>query len=124
MASEQELQKLEQLVENLLGRFQALKREKNELAALVAAKDKRIEELDSQLDSLGSERTQVQDRVSTLLSSIEEWEKNLDGDDAPEALEESAASDDDAEPEAETESEESEESNSGATAGQLFSMGE
>ena len=80
MTKEADLIKLESVVTNLMGRFNALKQEKNELEAQLGAKEEKIDELNEKINSLTDEKTDVHGRVSNLLGSIEEWEQNLDVD--------------------------------------------
>ncbi len=80
MTKEADLIKLESVVTSLMGRYNALKQEKNELDAQLEAKEEKIDELNEQINSLADEKSDVHGRVSSLLGSIEEWEQNLDVD--------------------------------------------
>lgn len=77
MTKEQDLVKLENIVENLILRFNVLKQENNELTAQLQAKEEKINELQVQVDSLNENTSEVKGRVSSLIDSIEDWEKSL-----------------------------------------------
>lgn len=80
MTKEEDFIKLEGIVINLMERYNALKIQKFDLDAQVKAKDVEISELTNVIESLQDEKSKVHGRVTTLLGSIEEWEKTLDGD--------------------------------------------
>lgn len=81
MTKEQDLAKLENIVENLLLKFNGLKQEKNELVAQIQAKEEKIIELQTQIESLSENRSEVHGRVSNLINSIEDWEKSFFAED-------------------------------------------
>jgi predicted nuclease with TOPRIM domain len=77
MVREQDLAKLEDIVENLLLRFNVLKQDNSELKAQVKLKDEKINELQIQVDSLTVNKSEVHGRVSSLIDTIEDWEKTF-----------------------------------------------
>ena len=102
------LAKLEAVVEKMLFNLQEVKQENAALQAQVEAKNNKISELESKINDLTSNQEEVSSRVTTLLSSIEDWEKTLGG------------SDDDEENDAHATQDEPIESRGGG----LFSLGE
>lgn len=96
MIETEDLGRLENVVGKLLVDFNDLKVEKNKLENLLQQKNNEINELQEAVDKVNSERTQVHQRVSGILSSIEKWEEHQSpqGQDAPEEKgdEKSAAS--------------------------------
>jgi len=75
------LAKLEAVVEKMLGNLQDIKRENAALQAQVEAKNGKIAELESKISALASNQDEVSSRVTNLLSSIEDWERSLEGSD-------------------------------------------
>ncbi|MDD5758808.1 MAG: cell division protein ZapB [Desulfobulbaceae bacterium] len=92
------LAKLEAVVEKMLNNLQEVKRENAELRAQLEMKSGKISELESALNDLTSNQEEVSSRVTSLLSSIEDWENSLGGSgdddegDAPVRTEEQAES--------------------------------
>lgn len=90
------LAKLEAVVEKMLNNLQEVKRENADLRTQVEMKSSKISELESALFALTSNQEEVSSRVTSLLSTIEDWENSLEGscdddeNDAP-ALEEGQA---------------------------------
>ena len=86
MIETEDLGRLENVVEKLLADFNDLKVEKNKLENLLQQKNNEIEELQEAFGKVNSEQTQVHQRVSGILSSIEKWEQHQSsqGQDAPE----------------------------------------
>ena len=80
------LAKLEAVIEKMLGNLQEMKRENTSLQAQLSAKNNKIEELESRIKAMASDQEEVGNRVSNLLSSIEEWERSVEPEDvaAPE----------------------------------------
>lgn len=76
------LAKLEAVVEKMLGNLQDIRRENAALQAQVEAKNRQIAALEATLNNLTSNQEEVSSRVTNLLSSIEDWEKSLEGSDA------------------------------------------
>jgi len=81
MSQEADIARLEETVTGLLKKFTALKAEKTALEKSLAAKVSENEELQVRLSNMQTERTDVSDRVSSLLEQIEQWEE--DDIDAP-----------------------------------------
>jgi chromosome segregation ATPase len=76
MIETEDLGRLENVVGKLLADFNDLKAEKNKLENLLQQKNNEIDELQEAVDRVHSERTQVHQRVSGILSSIEKWEEH------------------------------------------------
>ena len=76
MIETEDIGRLENVVGKLLADFNDLKVEKNKLESLLQQKNNEIVELQEVFDNINNERTQVHQRVSTLLSSIEKWEQH------------------------------------------------
>jgi len=75
------LAKLEAVVEKMLSNLQDIKRENAALQVQVEAKNTKISELELKINALTSNQDEVSSRVTSLLSSIEDWEKTLEGSD-------------------------------------------
>ena len=88
MTETEDLGRLESVVEKLLADFNTLKNDNNELEKLLEQKNNEIKELQSTLDQVHSEQNQVQQRVSGILNSIEQWEKSQGPDEKAEAQKE------------------------------------
>lgn len=78
MVHEEELGKLEQSVERLIDNYNELKAENSSLK-------ERLEKIELQkmqnqelVDTLQNDRTAMHERVTGMISKIEEWEKSLD----------------------------------------------
>jgi predicted nuclease with TOPRIM domain len=76
MIETEDLGRLESVVEKLLTDFNNLKKENSELEELLEQQQGEINKLQATLDEVQSDRTQVQQRVSGILNSIEQWEKS------------------------------------------------
>ncbi len=111
MTKEQDLAKLEGIVENLLLRFNVLKHENVELKAQVKAKEDKIDVLGTQIDTMTVNKSEVHGRVSSLIDSIEDWEKSFSDEAQGVSAEDKSSEDKNSEMEAKGES-------------QLFSIGE
>ena len=83
MIETEDLGKLESVVETLLSDFNSLKAEKNKLENLLQQKNEEIDTLQEALDKVNNERTQVHQRVSGILSSIEKWEQHQASQEQP-----------------------------------------
>ncbi len=70
------LSKLEAVVKKMLGNIDELKSENGSLQSQIQTKDAKIEELESKISAMTSDQDAINTRVSSLISSIEEWEKN------------------------------------------------
>jgi chromosome segregation ATPase len=82
MDRESELQRLEKFVEKILTRFSALKADKSQLEQDVYERDLLIEELRDTIASKVTERNEISERVNKIVDQIEDWELNLDENDA------------------------------------------
>ena len=80
MARESELIRLEEFVERLLGEFTSIKAEKQRLELLLREQQAENQRLQEALDSVDSERTDVCDRVTSIIARLERWEADLDGE--------------------------------------------
>ena len=80
MARESELIRLEEFVERLLGEFSSIKAEKQQLELLLREQQAENQRLQEALDSVDSERTDVRDRVSSIIARLERWEADLDSE--------------------------------------------
>ena len=80
MDKDTELQRLEQFVEKLLLNFAELKEEKNKLLKKLKDRDASIAELEGNISTKDSERTEISLRVGKLVEQIEDWELGLDED--------------------------------------------
>lgn len=78
MDRDTELQRLEQFVEKLLLNFAELKDEKKALLKKLKERDALIAELEGNISSKDSERTEISMRVGKLVEQIEDWELGLD----------------------------------------------
>jgi len=74
------LAKLEAVVKKMLSNLQELKRENAALQVQLEAKGDKLAELESKIKSMTSSQEEVSSRVTSLLSSIEEWERKADLD--------------------------------------------
>ncbi len=90
MTQESELERLEAVVVKLLEKYDTLREEKRNVEIELAAREKEIEGLESQLDSANSKRGDMSSRVQGLLGQIEDWEASLD-DEADEHEEQETA---------------------------------
>ncbi len=73
---EEAMARLEAVVEKLLANFNSMKQEKAEVEAQLRQRSYEVEELQEVVAALKDEKSVVHQRVSGLLSSIEDWEKN------------------------------------------------
>ncbi|MFT5701195.1 MAG: chromosome segregation ATPase [Desulforhopalus sp.] len=78
MDRDTELQRLEQFVEKLLLNFAELKEQKSKLLQTLKERDSLIAELEGNISSKDSERTEISLRVGKLVEQIEDWELGLD----------------------------------------------
>ncbi len=76
MGYQEDLERLEGIVEKLLHRLDGLVRERDELARTLQAREAELEELRRRNAGLVEERAEVHQRVSRLLGAIEEWEQS------------------------------------------------
>lgn len=80
MARDSELIRLEEYVDKLLGEFSSVKAEKQRLEELLKEQKVENKRLADALNSVDSERTDVCDRVTSIISRLERWESELEGD--------------------------------------------
>ncbi len=77
MSQDNELRRLEQFVEKLLGRFSELRAEKAKLLQELRERELLIEDLRSNLSSKDMERSEISQRVNKIVEQIEAWEMGL-----------------------------------------------
>jgi chromosome segregation ATPase len=70
------LLRLEAVVQKMLGTINELKKSKLELEGQIHDRDIKIGELENKLAAVNSDQEKISSRVTSLISSIEEWEKN------------------------------------------------
>jgi chromosome segregation ATPase len=78
MSQDNELRRLEQFVEKLLGRFNELREEKSQLQQKLTAQEQVIGELRRSLAVGDEERSRISQRVGKMVEQIEAWESGLD----------------------------------------------
>jgi chromosome segregation ATPase len=78
MSQDNELRRLEQFVEKLLGRFNELREEKSQLQQKLTAQEQVIGELRRSLAVGDEERSKISKRVGKMVEQIEAWESGLD----------------------------------------------
>jgi chromosome segregation ATPase len=78
MSQDNELRRLEQFVEKLLGRFNELREEKSQLQKKLTAQEQEIGELRRSLAVGDEERSKISQRVGKMVEQIEAWESGLD----------------------------------------------
>jgi len=76
MKQESELGRLENFVNSLLARYNALKEDNARLTQDVQERDEIIEDLRDSLAQMESERNEISNRVGGIILQIEEWEKS------------------------------------------------
>ena len=85
MKQDNELQRLEEFVENLLTSFTELRAEKARLLQDIRERDDVIEGLRENVDTKDTERDEISLRVNKMVDQIEEWEQGLDDDEFEES---------------------------------------
>ena len=78
MGSDKELVRLEKYIERLLSGYSELKKEKQNAEQRLVELQTENEKYKKELDSLGSERGVMRDRVSSLIGQIEQWETEIE----------------------------------------------
>jgi septal ring factor EnvC (AmiA/AmiB activator) len=78
MSQDNELRRLEQFVEKLLGRFNELREEKSQLQQKLTAQEQVIGELRRSLAVGDEERSRISQRVGKMVEQIEAWESGLE----------------------------------------------
>ncbi|MBI5557999.1 MAG: hypothetical protein HY885_10200 [Deltaproteobacteria bacterium] len=79
MEHNEDLARLAGVVEELLASFNQLKQEKMELVQSLKDKESHIQELQSAISRFKEEKADVSQRVSGILSALEQWEKGQVG---------------------------------------------
>ena len=80
MEHNEDLERLEQFVERLIGNHNQLKKEKKELTAQLQEKQQEIIELQETVKGLREDRGVMHNQVTGLIDRIGEWEKILDNE--------------------------------------------
>lgn len=78
MTEENALQHLEKIVVKLLGRYEGLQKENKRLENVIEENRKTIADLQSSLSEKDSERSEIGERVTRIVSQIEQWEESLE----------------------------------------------
>jgi predicted nuclease with TOPRIM domain len=78
MEHNDDLARLEQFVEKLIGSHNQLKNEKSEMLAQLQKKEQEIADLQDKLKTLQEDRSVMHNQVTGLIDRIGEWEKILD----------------------------------------------
>ena len=78
MENNEDLARLEQFVEKLIGSHNQLKKEKDEMMAQMQEKQQEIAELQEKVKTLQEDRSTMHNQVTGLIDRIGEWEKVLD----------------------------------------------
>ncbi len=78
MEHNENLARLEGLVEKLIGRHNLLKKEKDEMLVQLQEKQQEILELQERVKSLQEDRSEMHNQVTGLIDRIGEWEKIID----------------------------------------------
>lgn len=78
MVHEEELGKLEQSVERLIDNYNELKAENSSLKERLEKIEQQKMQNQELVDTLQNDRTVMHERVTGMISKIEEWEKSLD----------------------------------------------
>jgi chromosome segregation ATPase len=76
--------KLEKVVEKLLSKLGSANLDNASYIMQIEGKDKKIAELEQKIEALNSEQNDISGRVSSLINSIEDWEKSAESSPAPE----------------------------------------
>lgn len=82
MTQESDFIRLEETVQKLLKKYSMLKAAKEALEIRVRQKDQEVDELRMSIQNMQSERGDVSDRVSSLLDQIEQWEQEMEDEEA------------------------------------------
>lgn len=70
-----DLSRLENIVERVLGGYRELKEKKSELENTILEHEATIRRLQDEISALRDEQATVLHRVSSLIGTIEDWEK-------------------------------------------------
>ncbi len=79
MGYENDLGRLEKIVEKLMANLDTIQQEKNALAATVRQLEEEKKGLQQELSRLKEDKDQIKKRVHTLIGSVEKWEKAFAG---------------------------------------------
>lgn len=79
MSDDNELERLEQIVDSLLNKYNQLEEENKKHIAIIDEKNTEIQDLKAKLDGLANDKEHVQKRISGLLRSIQDWESSRKG---------------------------------------------
>ena len=79
MGYEDDLNRLEKVVEKLMGSLDTIQQEKNGLLVKVQQLEEEKRGLQQELARLSEDKDQIKKRVNTLIGSIEKWEKSFSG---------------------------------------------
>ncbi|MEW6595797.1 MAG: DUF904 domain-containing protein [Thermodesulfobacteriota bacterium] len=79
MGYENDLGRLEKIVEKLMANLDAIQQEKNGLAAMVRQLEEERKGLQQEVARLMEDKEQVKKRVHTLIGAVEKWEKAFAG---------------------------------------------
>ena len=112
MEQDKELKRLEKFVENLLTRFTELRAEKAALLQEIRDRDAVIEELQDNVSTKDTERSEISLRVGKIVQQIEEWEQSLDESEFEDISQEGGSADSEVEKAVEEETSPAEESDS------------
>ena len=82
MENNEDLARLEQFVDKLIGSHNQLKKEKDEMMAQMQEKQQEIAKLQEMVKSLQEDRGVMHNQVTGLIDRIGEWEKVFDQDDS------------------------------------------
>jgi len=82
MEQNEDLARLEQFVDKLIGSHDQLKNENSEINAQLQVKQQEIDELQEKIKNLQEDRSVMHNRVIGLIDRIDEWEKAF-GDEEP-----------------------------------------
>ncbi|RJX35093.1 MAG: DUF904 domain-containing protein [Desulfurivibrio sp.] len=98
MEQNEDLIRLAGVVEELLGSYNQLKQEKQELLQTLEGKENYIKELQGAIARLKDEKADVSQRVSGILAALENWEKGQDAEEKKSGAENSDESFSEAQP--------------------------
>ncbi|MDZ7641561.1 MAG: DUF904 domain-containing protein [Desulfurivibrio sp.] len=77
MEQDESLNRLENIINKLMGNLDAVAAEKDKLAGQLQRTNQENEELQQELTRLRQEKEQVRERVGGLIETVEQWERNF-----------------------------------------------
>ncbi|MFO7762047.1 MAG: hypothetical protein R6V20_10620 [Desulfobia sp.] len=80
MADNNELVRLEEIIDNLLSKYNKLEEENRKYLTMIKEKNTEIEDLQGKLAGLENDKEQVQKRISGILKTIEDWQSREEDD--------------------------------------------